>query len=51
MTLLLGRPATAEGDAVVLRHEEHDACRIPPGRYYVGSQSEWSDAVERKVQD
>lgn len=40
-----------EGNTVVLRHEEHDACRIPPGRYYVGNQVEWDSAQERKVQD
>ena len=40
-----------EGGPVVLRHDEHDAIRIPTGRYYVGGQQEW-DAVEaRRVQD
>jgi hypothetical protein len=36
---------------VVLRHDEHDAVRIPPGRYYVGGQSEWDAAEERRVAD
>lgn len=36
---------------VVLRHDEHDAIRIPPGRYYVGGQMEWSAAEARRVQD
>jgi hypothetical protein len=37
--------------SVVLRHDEHDAVRIPPGRYYVGGQSEWDVAEERRVAD
>lgn len=40
-----------EGDTVVLRHEEHDAVKIPPGRYYVGGQVEWDAQQERRVQD
>lgn len=40
-----------EGGPVVLRHDEHDAVRIPPGRYYVGGQSEWDAAEERRVSD
>jgi len=36
---------------VVLRHDEHDAIRIPPGRYYVGRQAEYDGAEERRVQD
>lgn len=40
-----------EGNTVVLRHEEHDAVRIPPGRYYVGSQSEFDEQQERRVAD
>jgi hypothetical protein len=40
-----------EGGSVILRHDEHDAVRIPPGRYYVGGQSEWDAAEERRVQD
>jgi hypothetical protein len=40
-----------EGAPVVLRHDEHDAVRIPPGRYYVGGQVEWDAGEERRVQD
>lgn len=40
-----------EGGSMVLRHDEHDAARIPPGRYYVGGQAEWDAAKERRVQD
>lgn len=40
-----------EGAPVVLRHDEHDAIRIPIGRYYVGAQQEWSAAEARKVMD
>lgn len=40
-----------EGGPVVLRHEEHDAVRIPPGRYYVGAQREHDAAEERRVAD
>lgn len=40
-----------EGDSMVLQHDEHAAVRIPPGRYYVGGQSEWDAATERRVQD
>lgn len=40
-----------DGAPVVLRHDEHDAVRIPPGRYYVGGQSEWDAAEERRVAD
>lgn len=36
---------------VVLRHDEHDAIRIPPGRYYVGGQQEWDAAQARRVAD
>lgn len=36
---------------VVLRHDEHDAIRIPPGRYYVGGQQEWDAAEARRVAD
>lgn len=36
---------------VVLRHDEHDAIRIPPGRYYVGGQAEFDAAEMRRVQD
>lgn len=40
-----------EDAPVVLRHEEHDPVRIPPGRYYVGGQSEWDAAAERRLSD
>lgn len=40
-----------EGAPVALRHDEHDAIRIPPGRYYVGGQQEWDAAEARRVQD
>lgn len=36
---------------VVLRHDEHDAICIPPGRYYVGGQQEWDAAEARRVAD
>jgi hypothetical protein len=36
---------------VVLRHDEHDAIRIPPGRYYVGGQAEFDSASMRRVAD
>lgn len=40
-----------EKQPVVLRHDEHDAIRIPPGRYYVGGQQEWDAASARRVAD
>lgn len=40
-----------EGGPVTLRHDEHDADRIPPGRFYVGGQVEFDAAEVRKVQD
>jgi hypothetical protein len=40
-----------DGGPVVLRHDEHDAVRLPEGRYYVGGQSEWDAAEERRVAD
>ena len=40
-----------EKHPVVLRHDEHDAIRIPPGRYYVGGQQEWDAAEARRVAD
>jgi hypothetical protein len=40
-----------EAGPVRLTHEEHDAILIPPGRYYVGGQEEWSAAQARRVQD
>ena len=53
--LVTGRLAigflVVEGGSVVLRHDEHDAIRIPAGRYYVGGQQEWDAAEARRVQD
>lgn len=40
-----------ERHPVVLRHDEHDAIRIPPGRFYVGGQQEWDAAEARRVAD
>lgn len=40
-----------DGGPMVLRHDEHDAIRIPPGRYYIGGQREWDAAQERRVAD
>lgn len=40
-----------EDAPVTLSHDEHDAIRIPPGRYYVGGQQEWDAAEARRVQD
>lgn len=40
-----------ERHPVVLRHDEHDAIRIPPGRYYVGGQAEFDAAAMRRVAD
>lgn len=40
-----------EGDSTVLRHDEHDAIRIPPGKYYVGGQAEFDAASMRRVSD
>lgn len=40
-----------ETKPVVLRHDEHEAIRIPPGRYYVGGQQEWDAAQARRVAD
>jgi hypothetical protein len=37
--------------SMVLRHEEHDGIRIPPGAYLVGRQVESAGAEERKVVD
>jgi len=36
---------------VTLEHDEHDAIRIPPGRYFVGGQEEYDAAEARRVQD
>lgn len=40
-----------EGGEVTVSHEEHDAVRVPPGRYYVGRQVESAGAEERLVAD
>lgn len=40
-----------EKKPVVLRHDEHEAILIPPGRYYVGGQQEWDAAQARRVAD
>jgi hypothetical protein len=40
-----------EGGPVVLRHDEHDSVRIPPGKFYVGGQEEWDAATARRVKD
>lgn len=40
-----------EGAPMVLRHDEHDAIRIPVGRYYVGGQMEWDAGEARRVAD
>lgn len=40
-----------ERHPVVLRHDEHDAIRIPPGRFYVGGQAEFDAAAMRRVAD
>lgn len=40
-----------EGEAAVVRHQEHDAISIPVGRYYVGRQVESVGADERSVAD
>lgn len=40
-----------EGAPMVLRHDEHDAIRIPPGNYYVGRQREQHAGLERMVAD
>jgi len=40
-----------EGGPVCLSHDEHDAIRIPPGRYYVGGQQEWNAAEARRIAD
>jgi hypothetical protein len=36
---------------VLLRHQEHDAVRIPPGLYYVGRQRELHAGGERRISD
>ncbi len=40
-----------EGGPVALTHDEHDAIRIPTGRYYVGGQQEWDAGEARRVKD
>ena len=40
-----------EDNSVELRHDEHDAIKIPPGSYYVGNQLEWSAEQARKAKD
>lgn len=40
-----------EGEATVVKHEEHDAIRLPEGRYYIGRQVESVGAEERRVAD
>lgn len=40
-----------EDAPMVLRHDEHDAIRIPVGRYYVGGQMEWDAGEARRVAD
>jgi hypothetical protein len=40
-----------DGGPVTLKHDEHNAIRIPQGRYYVGGQQEWDAAEARRVQD
>ena len=40
-----------EGTPAVVRHEEHDAIRLPEGRYYVGRQVESAGEEERRVAD
>lgn len=40
-----------EGSPVVVRHEEHDGIRLPPGLYEIGRQVESAGAEERRVAD
>ena len=40
-----------KGEASVLRHQEHDAIRIPAGAYYVGRQQEFHAGESRMVAD
>ena len=42
---------TVEGAPVVLRHQEHDPIRLPPGVYYVGRQQEFHAGAARMVAD
>jgi hypothetical protein len=40
-----------EDAPVLLRHQEHDAVRIPPGLYYVGRQREFGAGEAYRVSD
>jgi hypothetical protein len=40
-----------EDAPVLLRHQEHDAVRIPPGLYYVGRQREFGAGEAHRVSD
>jgi len=40
-----------ESAPVTLNHDEHDAIRVPVGRYYVGRQAEPAGAEQRLVRD
>lgn len=40
-----------DGSPVILSHDEHDAIRIPVGRYYVGGQQEFDAGAMRRVAD
>lgn len=40
-----------EGAPIVIRHEEHDGIRVPPGLYCIGRQVESAGAEERRVAD
>lgn len=40
-----------EGEAVELRHQEHDAIAIPPGDFEVRRQREYSPQAIRRVED
>jgi hypothetical protein len=40
-----------EDAPVLLRHQEHDPVRIPPGRYYVGRQREFGAGEAYAVSD
>lgn len=40
-----------EGAPIVVRHEEHDGIRVPPGLYCIGRQVESAGAEERRVAD
>jgi hypothetical protein len=40
-----------EDAPVLLRHQEHDTVRVPPGHYYVGRQREFHAGEKRRVAD